>query len=155
MDNLIKLIAKVFIIIPAIVAAYYLLKISPPKDRKQSLIWLIALGVLSLALANIAQHLYVNPRPPYKDGSTPLFQPSDYNGFPSDHTLFTAVIGFWLLKYSRRLGASMLGLAVIIGWARVAAHVHHAIDVAGALLIVGLASLALSYAMPLLRKRSN
>jgi membrane-associated phospholipid phosphatase len=139
MDSLIKLIAKDFIIIPPLVAVYFWYYVQSRADRRRSLIFLITLAALSLILATIAQHLYMNPRPPYKDGSIPLFQPSDRNGFPSDHTLFASVIGFWLLHYNRRFGIGMLALALIIGWARVAAHVHHAVDIVGAVAITALA----------------
>lgn len=155
MDTIIKLVAKLFILIPAVVAIYFWWKVLPAKERKNGLISLVSLGILSLIIAMIAQHLYVNPRPPYKDGSTPLFQPSDYNGFPSDHTLFASVVAFWLMRYSRRLGLIMLGVALVIGWARVAAHVHHAIDVFAAVLIVGLAYLAIEFVKPKLLKEKT
>lgn len=141
MDSLVKIIAKDFIVIPVIVAAYFWYWRLPRADRRRSLIFLIALAVLSLLFAFIGQHAYVNPRPPFKDGAVPLFKPSDYNGFPSDHTLLASVIGFWIYKYNRRLGVGLLVLAIIIGWSRVAAHVHHAVDIAGAFLMVGVAYL--------------
>lgn len=147
MDSLIKIVAKFFIIIPAVVALVFIYKLESNQKRKASLIHLILLAGLALAFAFIGQHIYTNPRPPYKDGATPLFPPSDYNGFPSDHTLFTSAIGFWLLKYKRRLGLAMIGLAILIGWARVAAHVHHAIDIAGAIAMVLLAYVVANYAL--------
>lgn len=153
MDSLIKIIAKFFIVIPALVAIYYLVRLKTMEQRKQAVIWLVSLGVLSLALAIVAQHIYINPRPPFKDGSVPLFKPSDYNGFPSDHTLFAAAIGFWLLRYNRQLAWAMLALAVVIGWSRVAAHVHHAVDVAGAIIIVGIAYLVVDRLLPKLLKQ--
>jgi undecaprenyl-diphosphatase len=139
MDSIIKIIAKDFVVLPPLVAIIFWLRYLPRSQRRASLIFLISLGLLSYLLGLLAQHLYVNPRPPFKDGASPLFTPSDYNGFPSDHTLFASVIGWWLLTYNRKLGAAMLGLALIIGWARVAAHVHHAVDIAGALLVTTVA----------------
>jgi membrane-associated phospholipid phosphatase len=148
MDALVKVVAKDFIVIPVLVAIYFWLKVLPRDKRKSALINLVVLGVLSLLFATLAQHLYTNPRPSFKDGSVPLFQPSDYNGFPSDHTLFASVIAFWLMMYNRRWGVVMLGLAVVIGWGRVAAHVHHTVDVWGAILIAGLAYLLTLYIQP-------
>jgi membrane-associated phospholipid phosphatase len=52
------------------------------------------------------------------------------------------------MMYNRRWGVVMLGLAVVIGWGRVAAHVHHTVDVWGAILIAGLAYLLTLYIQP-------
>jgi undecaprenyl-diphosphatase len=133
-DNLIIYTAKYLILVPPLIFLYFLWK-AKPSDRRRVFIFVIAVGVLSFILAQLTQHLYTNPRPPFKDGAVPLFKPSDYNGFPSDHTLFAAALGFGLLRFSKRWGEIVLALALIVGWARVAAHVHHAVDVAGAILI--------------------
>jgi undecaprenyl-diphosphatase len=152
MDSIITFIAKYAIIVPVLVAAYVWWKLNR-KQRKDMLIFLICLIALSLLFAKIGEHLYVNPRPPFKDGATPLFTPSDYNGFPSDHTLFASALAFGVLRYRKNLGLALLGLSVIIGWSRVAAHVHHAIDVVGALAMTTAAYYICIKLVPILEKR--
>lgn len=138
MDNLIIYAAKYLILIPPLIAVYVLWR-QKPTSRKQTLAFILTVGLLSFLLALIAQNLYVNPRPPFKDGSVPLVKPSDYNGFPSDHTLFAAALGFGILRFAKSWGRLTLLIALVVGWARVAARVHHAIDIVGAFLVAAIA----------------
>lgn len=130
MHDLIILAAKDFIIIPLAVTAYVFWRLKP-KKRLEFIVLLIGGGLLSLILAKIGSHLYSDPRPFYKDGVQAFFTTSDYNGFPSDHTLLSSYLGFFILNYSRKAGFGLLLVAIIIGWARVAAHVHHLVDIVG------------------------
>jgi len=141
MDGLITLVAKYFILIPFAVSAYVFLRLNKTK-RQEMLILLFCTGVLSLIFAKIGAHIYNDPRPYISDGTPALFQHSgDPNGFPSDHTLLSSFLAFIVLTYSRRLGIFLLVVAALVGWARVAAHVHHAADIAGSFVFTGLAYL--------------
>jgi membrane-associated phospholipid phosphatase len=141
MDSLITFIAKDFILIPLFATAYVWLNLKG-KQRREMLLMLVCAGILSIVFAKIGSHLYNNPRPYISDGATPLFAHSgDPNGFPSDHTLLASFLGFVTLYYSRRIGAAILVVAALIGWARVAAHVHHLVDIVGSFVITGLACL--------------
>jgi membrane-associated phospholipid phosphatase len=141
MDSLITFIAKDFILIPLFATAYVWLKLKG-RQRREMLLMLVCAGILSIVFAKIGSHLYNNPRPYISDGTAPLFAHSgDPNGFPSDHTLLASFLGFVTLYYSRRIGAAILVVAALIGWARVAAHVHHLMDVVGSFVITGLACL--------------
>jgi len=151
MDSLIKLIAKDLILVPPILALYVIAKLKKD-ERLIALCRLLAIGGLSILLGQLASHLYTNPRPPFKDGSTPLFTPSDYNGFPSDHTLFASAIAFWALYYRKNTAYLLLVIALVVGWARVAAHVHHMVDIIGALVITGISYLLVRYLEPKLVK---
>jgi membrane-associated phospholipid phosphatase len=141
MDDLITFIAKYFILIPIFVAIYIFLKLSI-KKRQEMLIMLFCVGVLSIIFAKIGSHIYNDPRPYIKDGTAALFaHGNDPNGFPSDHTLLASFLGFVTLYYSRKLGVILLIVAALIGWARVAAHVHHLVDIIGSFVCTGLAYL--------------
>jgi undecaprenyl-diphosphatase len=141
MDGLITFTAKYFILIPIFVNAYIFIKLKK-NQRREMLIVLFCTAVLSIILAKIGAHLYDNPRPYINDGTAPLFPHSgDPNGFPSDHTLLSAALAFVVLYFSRKLGIFLLVIAALLGWARVAAHVHHAVDVIGSIAITGLAYL--------------
>ena len=60
--------------------------------------------------------------------------PAD-NGFPSDHTALATAISVVVWQYRRRVAWAMVVLSVLIGAARVAAHVHHTQDIVAALII--------------------
>jgi membrane-associated phospholipid phosphatase len=141
MDDLITFIAKYFILIPIFINFYIFIKLKK-NQRWEMLALLFCTGVLSILLAKVGAHLYDNPRPYINDGTAPLFPHSgDSNGFPSDHTLLSAFLAFTALYYSRRTGIFLLVVAALVGWARVAAHVHHAIDILGSFIITASAYL--------------
>jgi undecaprenyl-diphosphatase len=65
----------------------------------------------------------------------PLIPHAPDNGFPSDHALLTAFLGFTILIYSRALGAVLLVIALLVGAARVAAHIHNPQDIVASFVI--------------------
>lgn len=119
---------------------------------------LAAVGVLTIALAlagiGLAGYLWTDPRPFVVDGTTPLIPHAANNGFPSDHTTLAAAIAAALYPWRRRLATSLLLLALVVGAARVAAHVHHIPDIIGGLLI-GIAAAALAVTTVRLATRSR
>jgi membrane-associated phospholipid phosphatase len=141
MVSLITFVAKYFILISFFAAAYVFFQLKPAK-RRQMVIMLLSVAVLSMIFAKIGAHLFYDPRPYIKDGATPLFAHSnDPNGFPSDHTLLASFLGFVTFYFSRKMGAFMLLVAALGGLARVAAHVHHGLDIVGSFICTGLAYL--------------
>lgn len=90
---------------------------------------LVGAGILLLA------RLHTDPRPFVSDGSTALFAHARDNGFPSDHSAAAGLLAALVLTRRRVLGALVAAGAVVVGWARVAAHVHHLQDVAAGLLL--------------------
>ena len=154
MHELIKLIAKDLIIVPILVAVYLLWKLDG-KARKNFLALLILGGALSLVLAKVGAHFYSDPRPLFKDHVTPYFIASHYNGFPSDHTLLASFLGFATLTYRRQVGYILLLVAAIIGWARVAAGVHHFVDIIGSFLFTALATLLAVWLLNFWQARST
>lgn len=153
-DGFITFCAQYLIVVP-ILATGYLLYSLDAKTRKQYLILLVCGGVLTILLAIVGSYLFDNPRPFISDGVTPLFSSSLDNGFPSDHALLAAFLAFAALVYSRRLGIALLALAVIIGWARVAGGVHHAVDMLGSFVFAGVAVLAVKMALDKRLKKIN
>lgn len=136
MNSLIVIVAKYFVFISVVAVGVYWL--SAKVSIKLSLGWhLIAGGILALALSVLAGHLYYDPRPFVTHHLVPLFPHAADNGFPSDHALLASFLAFTMFLYSRRAGVFLLILAVLIGWARVAAHVHSPIDIVGSFVISG------------------
>jgi len=90
----------------------------------------------------VAAHLHTDPRPFVSDGTPALFPHPADNGFPSDHSAAAGLLAVLVARHRRVLGALVAAGAVVVAWARVAAHVHHAQDVVAGLGIGLLAGLA-------------
>lgn len=111
-------------------------------------------GVLSFLLAKIATHIYQDPRPFLANPHIhPLFDSSRDNGFPSDHTLLAGLLAFTMLPYARRVGAGLVIVALLVGWGRVAGHVHHLKDIIGSLVITAFVSWAVFQVIRKVRPR--
>lgn len=146
MDSVITIVAQdaIFVVAALAVIAWLLV----PRWHKMAF---AAQGVLvvvaTLLLIRAASSLYVDPRPFVVDPSLhPLFSHPADNGFPSDHTAVASGVSFVVLAHRRGIGVVMLVLSALIGAARVAAHVHHWLDI-GAGLLVGLVAAALAVAI--------
>lgn len=138
MNEIIKLCAKDLIIVPVLLEIYLFWKLDR-RNRRQMVILLAVTAILAGIFAYSLGHLYYDPRPQFKDGATPLFPHGNDNGFPSDHTLLASVLALVAYRFNRPLGYVLGLITVIIGWARVAAHVHHGIDIIGSIAITVLA----------------
>ena len=137
------LIAKYLIGICGLIALYVWWR--QPKSKKvQFAVEAIIGGILTLILAKLASKFYYNPRPFVVGNFTPWFSHGNDNGFPSDHTLLSSFMGYVTLRYSRKWGFILLGLAAVIGLSRVFAGVHHVIDIVGSFVIAGI-SVAIVY----------
>jgi undecaprenyl-diphosphatase len=97
-------------------------------------------GAIGVALLTLGSALYYDPRPFVTQHVTPLFPHAADNGFPSDHTLLAMFLAMCALFYSRKWGV-LIALATAIGVARVASHVHHRIDIVGAMVVAIVAAL--------------
>ena len=98
------------------------------------------IGGLSFLISLICNRYIQDPRPFVVGGFSPAIKSSRDNGFPSDHTLLLAASAAVMM-----LGGTLAGIlafigALVVGAARVAAGVHHALDIAGSVLIVSAAS---------------
>ncbi len=106
--------------------------------RWQFVATLLLGGVFSYALAKLGAQLFYDPRPFVIDGVAPLMKHAADNGFPSDHTLLAAVLAWACLLYSRSVGVVLLLTMFAIGFARIAAGVHHPLDIAGSIVMAAL-----------------
>lgn len=132
------IIAKYFVVIPAIVWLAVLVRL-PKHDRLRFIIFSATSAVLAVVLVKAATTLHQDPRPFVRDQVRPYFSSSTDNGFPSDHTAFSSLIAFILLRYYRTLGVVLLLLAIVIGTARVISGVHHGQDIVAGILLSGAA----------------
>lgn len=98
---------------------------------------------LGLALAHGITMIWDRPRP-YEAHSVHLFvSPSGDPSFPSDHATAAFAIAVSLFLRSRRVGLLALGMAVVLGVARVAVGAHYPVDVLGGALLGASAALVL------------
>lgn len=134
MHTLIKFVGEYFFLASIVIVGVYWLR---AKMRvKISLGWqLVAGGVLALVLSVIAAHFYYDTRPFVTHHLTPIIPHAADNGFPSDHALFTSLLAFTMFLYSRRTAIVLLVIALLVSWARVAAHIHNPIDIVGSFVI--------------------
>lgn len=153
MNEIIKIIAEYFIILPVVAAIYILIKLKK-KERIEFLILLVAGGLLSLLLAKLGGAIISDPRPFVVGHFTPLFAHATDNGFPSDHTLFGSFLGYLTLRYSKKIGIAVLIIAALIGTARVLAGVHHVADIIGSFVIAGIGFLIILFVLKLLTKKT-
>lgn len=128
--------AKYFLFISVAIVGVYWLRAK--KNDKFSLAWKLAAGgMLALAMARVGAHFYYDTRPFVTHHIKPLFPHAPDNGFPSDHALLASFLGFTMLGYSRRVAVVLLINAVLVGSARVAAHIHNPIDIIGSFVFAG------------------
>ncbi len=96
-------------------------------------------AALSLALSYIvgkaASLVWYDPRPFVEGNFTPLIAHAANNGFPSDHMLLAAAMAATVTYFDRKWGAALWIMAILIGFSRVAAGVHHLADIAASAVI--------------------
>lgn len=100
---------------------------------------------LALVLIKVAGMVHTDPRPFVVDPSLkPLFPHPADNGFPSDHTTMVVTVSLLVLAYRRWTAIVLLVVSALVGWARVASHVHHTEDIiAGA--VIGIVAALVGY----------
>ncbi len=137
MNELIIITAEYVFLVNVIIWGIYLLR--HQSDRKvRFIIYTLVAAALALALAKTGNYFFDNPRPFVVQQVAPLIAHEADNGFPSDHTLITAFLAFVIFFKNRRWGAFMLLVALAVGISRVAALVHHPLDIAGSFVFAAL-----------------
>lgn len=147
MDIVIIFCAQYLYLIVGLVAGIYWLTL--PKEQKlQMVVFGVIAAIIAFALAKIGAALYFDPRPFVVQNIAPLYPHVADNGFPSDHTLLTAAIAVIVYSVSKKLGLALMVMAVIVGLARVLAHVHSPIDIIGSLAFAIAGGLSAYYLVP-------
>jgi undecaprenyl-diphosphatase len=138
-DPLIVFVAKYFFLLSILFIAAFWFR-SPTSTKIELALRVIVGGAVALLLSQVASALYYDPRPFVVEHITPLIPHAADNGFPSDHALLTSFLAFVVLAYSKRLGSLMLVIALLVGAARVGAHIHHPVDIVGSFVIAAVAA---------------
>jgi membrane-associated phospholipid phosphatase len=153
MHELIKIAAEYLVVVPVLGLAYVFYRARKP-ERIQMVIFMAISTVTAVVLVKIATTIHSDPRPFISDGVKPYFTSSHDNGFPSDHTVFSALIAFSVLRFSRRTGAALLIISLVIGSARVLANVHHGQDIVAGFCIAAICFGIASAVMRLLPQKN-
>ena len=115
---------------------------------------LLIISVIALPLAyllgKIASYFWYDTRPFVETGIAPLIAHAADNGFPSDHMLLGATLASIVTLRNPRWGIVFWIGAVTIGTARMAAHIHHPIDILASA-IIGAASAYIAFYFVVLR----
>ncbi|MHB8178893.1 MAG: phosphatase PAP2 family protein [Vulcanimicrobiaceae bacterium] len=153
MDILIRLIAEWGLLVPAAcVAIVTLLRRRWFTDIADG----ASGGLATIVLVKISGALYDEPRPFVVEHIRPLIPHIADNAFPSDHLAATGLAFAYLWPRSKPLAVLVFVMALLIGSARVLAHLHWPLDVTvGFMLgVIGLfAGNAIVRAIPALHSR--
>lgn len=125
-DAAIVLAAAWGIVVPVLLVGIALVT-SP--QRRAAFVDAAAGGLATIALVKLGAHLYAHPRPFVVDHIAPLVAHAADNAFPSDHAAAAGLAVAYLWPRSRSFAAIAAAFAVVIGVARVAAHLHWPIDI--------------------------
>lgn len=133
MNMLIVFGAKYLIYIALIVSVLFVLLLR--KDFKK----LFLLGIISLPVAYIVavilRHFFYNARPFVVEHFRPLVYHAADNGFPSDHILLMATLACLFFPFSKKGSIVLWVLTALVAISRVAAGVHHTLDVVASMII--------------------
>jgi undecaprenyl-diphosphatase len=145
MNNIVNLVfifgAKYLYLFVIVIAFIWFLIQSKPRKKEILTIACICLPLI-LVVSKIASYLYYDPQPFVVGHFKPLIHHNIDNGFPSHHELLVSAIAAMIFIFSRRTGFVLWILALLVGFSRVYAGVHHIVDIAGSILI-SISSLAL------------
>jgi len=140
MDTLISLVAQYAIFLSLVVAVVVWLRL-PRQQKWEFAVTAVVGGLIALAFLKLGSALYFDQRPFVTQHIAPLFPHAPDNGFPSDHTLLSMLLAMCVLFYSRRWGAVLVAITLLLGVARVEAYVHHPIDILAAIVFAVVAAL--------------
>src|SRR5665647_835765 len=140
MDTLIVVTAKYALYLSIAITAVVWLRL-PRQQKWEFVVWAVLGAAVALALVKLGGALYFDPRPFVTQHIAPLFPHGVDNGFPSDHTVASMFLAVCVLFYSKRWGAALVVISLLLGVTRIVAHVHRPIDILGAMVIAVAAAL--------------
>ena len=153
MNGLIVVVAQYFAWVSVAITGLVWLRL--PRYRRWSLaVAGLSGGLAGLGLIALAGALYYDPRPFVAQHIHPLFAHAADNGFPSDHAALTMFLAACVLFCSRPWGIVLAINAMLVGTARVLAHVHSPLDITTGFAIGVVAGVLASLLAPALVSRS-
>jgi undecaprenyl-diphosphatase len=106
------------------------------KIKKEQVVHGLLASFIAWTFAEILKRVFMSPRPFDLNGLQTLTLTSPLDpGFPSAHAAVAFALSITIWLHDKKVGALFLILAVLVGWARVAANVHFPIDIIGGTII--------------------
>lgn len=143
MHSLVIFTAQDLLFILIAIAGIYWLRLNKVSKIRILVVGVVG-SVIALLLMKLSAALFYDPRPFVTSGVVPYFHHTADNGFPSDHTSLAAVLAATMFIVSRKMGIGLLLGAVLVGSARVVAHVHSPVDIIGGL-VIGIGSVYIAH----------
>lgn len=108
------------------------------KIKKEQILHAVLAALLAWVVAHLIKALFPTARPFEVNGLTPMaiIPPSD-GAFPSGHTSAAFALATSLFLHDKKIGATYLISALLIGVARVIGNVHYPVDILGGALVGG------------------
>jgi undecaprenyl-diphosphatase len=104
-----------------------------------------ASALIALAVGQVIGKLLPRPRPYLSHAVTQLIPHSLDTSFPSDHAILGFAVAVMILKFNRRIGIVLFGLAALMAFARVFVGAHYPGDVVGGAILGAVTSMGLSW----------
>lgn len=142
MREIIIFTAQYLIFIMAAIALLWLIML-PWTQNKKIWLWMLLFLPVSYVIKTIAGKLYYNPRPFVILHFKPIVEHAANNGFPSGHAFWSMALAAIVFPFNKKLGSLLALLALLVARGRVAALVHHPIDVVASIAIVAVVGLVL------------
>ena len=147
---LIILCAKYLIYVE--ILAFIVFVVSVRRGARARLAWMSFIALpLAYIVGKIASYTWYDTRPFVESGLVPLIEHVADNGFPSDHMLLGATLASLVTVRSPRWGLLFWAMAIAVGASRVAAQIHHPIDIIASA-IIGIVSALIAFYIIVLRK---
>lgn len=139
MDLVIVFFATKLYIVIVVAAVLVFLYSSRQLQRSLFLKALITMP-LAFVISRVAKLFVDSPRPFVDGHMVNIIAHTPDNGFPSDHALLVFTVAAIVYTQNKVVGSVLIGLGVLVGVGRIAAGVHHTIDVLGGVLIAFVAT---------------
>lgn len=153
LDTVVIFCAKYLIYIEIVAFLVFLVAM-----RRRTRVRLFFMSVIALPLAylvgKIASLFWYDTRPFAEYGLVPFIAHAADNGFPSDHMLLASTLASLVTLRSPRWGILFWAMAIVIGASRVAARIHHPIDIVASA-IIGAASAFIAFYLIVLRRKRH
>ncbi len=144
-DTLVRFAADGLVIVIVVLALGALFLKTPAKNRYDRYTHVFMSGITAYLLAKLVGSVWqpASERPFEQLGVDPGAAYLNNPGFPSDHALlaFFLVFAVWYATRNRWITGTLLALAIFMCVGRVLALVHTPLDIAGSVVIAGIAAL--------------
>ncbi|HEY8890387.1 MAG TPA: undecaprenyl-diphosphatase [Clostridium sp.] len=103
-------------------------------NRKAAILAMLAM-LIALGINHIIAFVYFRPRPYTLHVAHLLVSPSVDPSFPSDHATFSFALALPILVVNKYFGRIMIGMSLLLCFARVYVGLHYPLDVVGGAIV--------------------